>query len=616
MNEALKPSTQKIAIVEFNIGNRQDVCFNRQAFVYYVIFSAIYPLIDPAFLTGVAAQSIVTVGSVSSDAALLTEVASIDACQALELSYFCDAANLALYFHLQNGDEPSLHNIVIGMVIGVSKHAGVYNGSLYEGRLKSAFSLRKSRDPLFYGLVSYVGGTFVLDNIPAPGEDVGPYDALPELLYFFGNKARALFGFGGQAYSEFARVGCGLIEDVNLGPDELSISVRDYKASFANGVLINIFDVVTYPDIKPGNIGKYIPVAYGVLTNAPVLCTNEAKLPAPATYSFTLADTTYHALHALTVVRVDGVAKAVAASDLTAGTFSLVAANYSPGQEVTADFEGYEDDLGDLISNALDVIKDILVNYQGLVFISSLFNIPEWTAITALAPDVCYFASSQTEVKQVIELICSAARVYIIVQDNELFTAKKYAPDRPAIQSFELLDLLEIPTIEYNVSEILAEVSVGYAKDWANNDYRRLLYDDLSDEVFERYKTRKPKSFDTLLTTVADALAFAIDIMSVSAYAKKTFPARFKVQPLGREIGDHIRLPVTRRNGMGLLGTVKAEIIELDKNLDKAEITCGCRVISIYLNTVDQRGWYYGINTYYGAVEGGARYSLGGPQEI
>jgi len=598
--EALKPNTKKIILVELDLGSRQRVWFNYSAFTYYVDFDAVYDRIDAAFLSGVSAQSIVSVGSVSSDAAHLAIKTSIAAVQSTELSFYWDASARRVYIHLQNGDEPSLHRITIGVVYGVTNHAGVYGGTHYEGRLREAPSISKRRDPLFFGRLAFEGGTISIDNTD------GFFDRIGEDNDVFGNSVRILQGFEGFNYSDFVRMGQGLIETIRVGRDTLEVGMVDGRKALSRRAPSNVFDATTYPNIKPGNIGKAIPLAYGVLLNVPVVCTNEAESGSPATYSFKLCDCTDHPIDAITAVRVKGVAKTPASTDLANGTFTLATADYDPGDEVTCDFTGYEDDAGDPIDNAADVILDLLETQLGLEYDPASFDQGEWAVAEAQAADIGLFVDSPTEVYDLIEDICTSARMMFFPHDDGRFTLRKYNPNRAVSQTFEEDELLEVPTVEYDPSEVLSSTMVGYARDWTEDQLRYLHDTSQEATVFEAYKVYREETFDTLLTSSADAQDYSDDIMLLSSGVMRRLTAKFKLQPLEREIMDFVDIPILRRDGSGL-GTVKAEILGITKDLLAAEITLDCRIVEVYPETIYVQGGYWGED-YWGDELWGATY--------
>jgi hypothetical protein len=583
--EALKPSTQKITLVELDFGAPQTVWFNWAAGVWYVDFDAVYDLIDPALLAGVTAQTTGAIGSVSSDAAPLLAVASAAEVQTTELSFYYDSATRRVYIHLQNGDEPRLHRITLGVVYGVSTVAGTYNGMIYEARLREAPSISKSKDPLFFGRIAFEGGSIEIDNTD------GAFDDLGEDNDVFGNAVRILQGFGGFDYSDFARMGSGIIEDIEIGPDSLRVSMKDARSALTRELPTDAFNQTTYPYLKDANVGKSIPVCWGVCRNVPVICTNEDETT-PAAYTFKFLDTTNHEAHALTAVRVNDATVTPTASSLSAGTFSLSDTDYSPGDKVTADIEGYEDGSGNLISNALDIILDILESYFGIEYGSTSFNEGEWTVATAAAPDIGYFGDDPTEAIQIIEEICASARVWFITQDDGRYTARIYNPSRAVSQTLVRADLLEIPAVRYDPAEVLTSTRVGYNKDWSEGEFVWLHDTSQESAIFVKYKTYREESFETLLTNAPDAQAFSDDILDLSGEVNRAVPLRMKLQGLGRELGDFIVADIGRRQGAEKLA--KLEIMGISRDLVRAETTLSCRIVEFLPETVYVQGGYWG----------------------
>ncbi len=578
----LKPASKNIALSELNVGRIQAIFINRYAFIYYINFDAIYALIAAALAVGLLPTSVGTrVGSVLRDGIQLLSVTSIAQLELIEDSFYYDFDTRTLYIHLVDGDRPSLHVITLGIIYGITNRADVYDESYYEGRLLNTPKLTKMRDLLFFGLVAFGGGELEVDNKPDPGETSGPFDTIGKDNDIFGHYTRMLFGFDDQEYSEFSPVGHGLIESISVGEERMRVSLRDFRATFVAGVPDRVFDLVTYPGLADNSVGQPIPVAYGVLRNISATCVNETAV-APGAYDFVFADTTYHSMHAISEVRVVGVAVVPVATDLAAGTFSLDPADYAPGQDVTLDCEGYEDGAGDPIVNALDVVRDLLTNYQALLYTASTYNQTEWTAARNQCADVCFFGNKSQELKKIVEQICTSARVNIVMGDDLRLTAFKFDANALPVQTFGIDDMRSIPMVSYDSSEVLSRVLVGYNRDWSNDKSQYYLYDAQEATVFSRYKIKRPKTFDTLLTNEADALAFAVDIMAISGVMSETFLAEFKMQPFERDVGHVVRCAVTRRSGSGLVGDVRAEILEVDKNLIAATITLRCRIMSEY----------------------------------
>lgn len=577
---ALEPVSKKITLVELDIGNEQTTWFNWAAGVWYVDFDAVYDLIDASFLMGVEAQTVTAVGSCYSDATPLISVADAATVQTTEMSFYFDSDAHRVYIHLQNGDEPSLHRVVIGVVYGVANHACIHNGVVYEPRLLDAPTIVKQKDPLFFGKIAFDGGWIGIDNTD------GEFDQLGETEDVFGNEVRILQGFDDMEYTNYARCATGIMETIRIGPDRLEVLMKDGRKSWSTALPTSTFLTTTYTYLNEFNEGKPIPLVYGTCRHVPCVCINEDEA-APSAYTFVVADTQYHDLHAISKVYVtneDGkpIPRMPASKDLSAGTFVLASAYYNAGQTVTADVQGYHDASSALIENALDVIMDILTNYQGLDDTAYYFDQAEWAATRVLVPSVGICISKETTVADVIADICSSTNTVIIKKDDGKLTARKYDADRAVAQYFTLSDLLEIPTIEYDPTEVLTSTVVGYSRNWNDGTPKKLRDTSNETTIYEKYKTYREREFDTVLTSKENAQTFSDDIMSLSSSVAKRVRLRMKMQPLEREIMDMIECYVWRQKGSGLLGRCKAEILGITKNLTAAEIILDCRVVEVY----------------------------------
>lgn len=584
--------SKKIWIVELDIGQEHQFWHNWAAGVWYVNFDLVYPLIDSSFLAGEGGRTVTRIGSVKSDGLSLSPVSSAADVQANELSFFYDGGTKTLYIHLQNGDEPALHLVFFGEVIGVSNVDGVYNDFIYESRLLSIPDVSRSRDPLFFGKIAFGGGRASVRN------DDGAFDRFGEDYDVFGNSGRILQGFEGQAYEDFRQQFSGFIEDLSIGPKIMEVALQDKRAFLSRKVPDAVFDQTTYPDLKDQNVGKSIPIGYGVMQNVPVVCTNEAESPAPATYSFKLFDTAHHAIKAMDQVYVKGIAKTHGGEDLANATFTLAAADYSPGDEVTCDCQGYVDANGVLIANALDVILDMLVTYFPLNYNANFFNTGEWNVSRLAAPDINYFAREPVEVISIIEEISSSVFGLFLVEDGGRYSYRIYNQAAAAVQTITRYELLELPLVEYDPKEILTSTRVGYAKDWAAGELRYLHDISQQADLFRQWKVYREKTFPTLLTTAAAAQDFSDKVLQLSAGPKRIFVAKTKMQTALRQIGDMINVEVYRRREK-LLGMVKAEVVGVSKSADENGVTLTCRIVELILDTVYQQGSYYG-DSYYG----------------
>ncbi len=80
-----------------------------------------------------------------------------------------------------------------------------------------------------------------------------------------------------------------------------------------------------------------------------------------------------------------------------------------------------------------------------------------------------------------------------IIDDDGRYSFRIFSEYAPAVQIIRKEELLEIPQIDYDPTEVLSSLSVGYCKDWKENEYLILHDRSREAEVFEKSNTRRSK---------------------------------------------------------------------------------------------------------------------------
>ena len=441
------PNTKKIVLAEIDIGEEQLFFANYRAGVYFVNFDNVYAdatkmEIDSDLLIEVPALTITItyIGSVRSDGINLSYVSTAALVETTEKSFTYIQDEKNLYIHLEDGEPPQLHTIKIGNMYGLymgnatssPEGDGVYRGFPYDSRMTSISSLSKSKDPLFFGKISYNSATITINNTD------GEYDTWTTDNDVFGSEVRIYLGFKDIPFSEFRRIFTGYVERVSIGPDSGSITIQDNRKQLSRAVPNNVFSQSTYPNLRDDDIGKPIPWAYGTILNAPVICTNYDEA-APSTYTFKAADVSEHiyGIKSVDAAYIDGVTTSVESSSLTNGTFNLYASaftNVSDTQKVSVDFKGYVDSGSALIENGLDVIQDLLSIFYGYTNTTDFYNTTEWATATSNAFDIGLFMNSPKGVIDWIEEISSSMQGDFIIEDAGTYTYRIYDAARAVSQ--------------------------------------------------------------------------------------------------------------------------------------------------------------------------------------
>jgi hypothetical protein len=245
---------------------------------------------------------------------------------------------------------------------------------------------------------------------------------------------------------------------------------------------------------------------------------------------------------------------------------------------VTADMHGYVDGGAALIDNPADIILDLMSLYLAIPYNATFFNTTEWAAASAAAMNIAICVTEAVEVFQIIEDICAGSLLNMIQQDDGRYTLRIYDAARAISDTYSADQLLETPTVECDTSQIITSTLVGYGRNWSKGSFNRLHDTSQEAAIYNIYHVYRERSFDTLLTSAADAQTFSTAILAVAGKVITKVNTKFKLQPVERELMDFVMLPVYRQ-GKSMLGMKKCEILSIAKDLLGATVTLGCRVV-------------------------------------
>jgi hypothetical protein len=582
-----KPISQKIVLVEIDLPQDQEIFLNYEAGIWFYQF-----FWNAATITGSDGligyyegeiPEVNAIGSLKVNNESYTQVSEIQDVRDNNKSFNFDRGTQRLYIHF-DGYEPPLDKVVtLGLTSGFSNSPQIvdgrpklsyYNDIFYAPRIKSIPQINKQKDPLSYGLIAFQGGNIELDNTDGYFDDFVEND-------IFGQPVRILIGFDDLDYAQYRKVFTGYIEDFTVTRTSFSITAQDKRKSLSRELPTNRFTVADYSDLNEDSVDKPKPLAWGAVRGAPCVCLDEDG--APANYSFMFLDTTNHPANALTAAYVDGEAVAIASSDLSAGTFTIASANYTPGQEVTADFTGFEDDDGNAIVNGLDVILDILEHYDSKSFIDENFNISEWNSETLRAANIALWIGDGEELKisEAIEKICVSLWGIFLVQDDGLFTFRSYYDSRAITRNILSDEWIGDPKISYPSEYYLTSAKIQYDKHISGGNYKSFVNKDYEADTWEIYKVYIEKELETLLASSSDADNLSERVLLISKQIYKNVVRKTKTQHIDLDlmqfvVCEHSR-PFLDAPDWGVY-----EIIGIQKNLSSFEVTLTLRYVEDY----------------------------------
>jgi len=495
-------------------------------------------------------------------------------------AFYYDSDTTIIYIAFKDYEPWLEQSMTLGMAIGYAnkddKNGNVFSGNYYKPIIQSISGIKKSKDPLFYGLLKYNTGTVKLINTD------GEFDSWRDQKSYR-QPTRLLLGEVGDVYSSFVPVGAGVIGEHTRSWDNFSIKFEDPRNVLSNKMPKNKLKKATYAYLSDSNVDAPKPIAYGAINNAPCICLNEEQ--SSSYYTFLLCDTEYNAVSALGTVKVNNVAVSVYSSNLAAGTFVLTSAIAgSDKSAVTASFTA------NAIDNGVDIIKDILKNYADTDYIDEYYDLVETAqAVTDCSGrNVALYIKEETDVKKALEKVCIDIDGLFFQHDDGLWTVRIYDSDRTPAQTIEFDEILEgSPAIDGNEDQFLSSVIIKYNKNQSTGSYSTYENTLYEAEVFAYYKALQTKTLETGLSDLASAQAKSESIMEFSKYIQDIVKIKVGFEFYDLEIMDFVICdPIRRRSGTEIKGVY--EIIDINKDFNNFRIQLTLKYIKTYVPVVTQ----------------------------
>lgn len=227
----LSTSSPRI-LVEVDLGILNIQWINCGCGIWKVNFDNDYPEVSIDLLDGFTTQSFSNIGSVRVNSSFLNKVTSLSILSTETESFYYESSTKTLYINMPNYDEPYIHTIWLGVINGFSKEEFTPVGStqIYEGRLLNIPSFGYSRDPLYFGKMSYPSISIQIINTD------GKFDTFADTNDLFGNSVRILYGFEELDYSEYKVFYSGCVEKISIDDNYLNINIIDSRKQLSDSV--------------------------------------------------------------------------------------------------------------------------------------------------------------------------------------------------------------------------------------------------------------------------------------------------------------------------------------------------------------------------------------------
>jgi hypothetical protein len=436
-----------------------------------------------------------------------------------EAGFYWDDTDELLYVKFPQNNPPDLFSIVVGVASLVSNKQWIdeENQRSYDADLVSLPKVKKTIDPLFFGRIKLNDATIRLQNVH------GAYDFLAD-FDTYGQEIRILYGDTDDQYTNFRRMWTGFVDDYTITESEAIIRASDTRKLLEKPVPVRFFNQTDYTDLDDSDDGKPIPLAYGLIVDVNPMCVNRSiyDKASAQTYEWKLCDTTDHdGIDSIQAVRYKGTALTPVSPitdpptasgqygsvDLAEGTFETYKADDDEYdfRDLSVDFTGVEND-GTAIETGLDVIVDLISTYGDIPFSNVRYNESQWTSATS--DNVGLYVKKDSTIAKEIERIAASLRIQFDVQGDGRFTVRRFDPTAEPVYTVREDEILDPISAVYSSEEFASRIYVEYQ----GGVYR---YTDDENEIIDRYKTTRAKTFETILTNEADATDFATDVMSL-----------------------------------------------------------------------------------------------------
>jgi hypothetical protein len=243
------------------------------------------------------------------------------------------------------------------------------------------------------------------------------------------------------------------------------------------------------------------------------------------------------------------------------------------------------------ITNALDVIKDILVTNYGIVYSGTYFDMVAWVVAQAIVPDVTIDIGANKAITDIptidlIQDICASVFGLFLTTVDGKYSFKIIDTTASASTTIYEYDILNKHSISYDPTEVISSTKVGYAKDWApsggsvyDSPYTFLTDTSQEEDIFLKYKVYNQKQFNTVLITLANAQTFSNTVLAYSKDVHGVGEIEVPMKYYAIELGDIVDIELNRETTT-MLGTKKCEIIGVKYNLSPLPtMSLGYRII-------------------------------------
>lgn len=597
---AKKADSKKIVLVHYHleVQNLEWVVYS--PFNYYCNFDATYSGVSSIFLSHYSGRTDVKhIGIVREEQGFLAKETSIANVESTAGTFFWDGANNNLHVHCLDDNHPRNKITNIGITQGWISGNGedspegpnTYSGFLHEYRIESLPGVSASRPNNFYGVMVNPGGSVAVKNQDAF------FNSFLDDYYLAGNMADIYIGFEDLPFSEFKKVFTGTSENISIG-QIMNIDFADAKEILQEQIPNKELTQSYYPNLSDNNIGKFKPYRYGYCNRVECICLNEDE--GGSSFTFLAADTTHHSIKEISTIynTTENTNPTAVTTNLRNGTFTLSSSDYTKGDEILVDMQGYDDSTGkdgsgSLISETLDVMKDILVTQYGYEYSDTFFLTSEWDDSSDQDYDVGLSLEKGTKIIDIMKDLALTIPGYFEYTTDRKFSFRNYNVARTIYDTIKKEEILNYFEPRVDLTEGATSIRCGYAKRWKDDDYRYQLDDTQKNTLVYEFKRFQPQQQETLLYDLAGANSFNSRYMDLYGGQFPVVEIELKMQVAGIKPLDMIDVELDRHDS-SFLGIKTCEVISVSYDFSSFTMTLKLRIIedTQWTTLVDEDGNY------------------------
>jgi len=232
--------------------------------------------------------------------------------------------------------------------------------------------------------------------------------------------------------------------------------------------------------------------------------------------------------------------------------------------------------------NAMTVIQEaIILAYPSVTYDSTYFDTTTWSTISSLNILVSVDMAETKKALAVIEDVCSSIFGVFYMTAEDKYTMKLINPAATAVTTIVNSNILNVPDIDFDPSDVISSVRVYCDIDENLNTGRfSSIVEDITrvDYVSSTYGFLNSKEFITYLPGTTAAAAFAITFLDYSCDVHGTFSITTTMNYYTLEVGDTVNVELKRVNNVDYLNIIKCEILGKMYMLDAGKLKFDMRI--------------------------------------